>query len=232
MLKIALLSAAFALVAVSFYGCDETSTTGVTEPAAAPSFSSGKDKATKYRVHGNYAYVYSRGWDGPAYTPGSVHTYLSVSVNGQATAKKAAYLSYYLSSYTYPCCSDRWYERGYGYIPATDFKGSAHNRITLTTDTRAAANPDFYRYGGPGGIVSLTFQKTDDWERRQRGGGNYMYRSGDYCYRRTGGGGYTEYSAWSSGSVLGVEVPLSQTGYSYGYSYMETQHSTEVFHDC
>jgi hypothetical protein len=113
-------------------------------------------------------------------------------------------------------------EGGSGLIPATDVSGSGNARLVLETNTSAAANPEFRRLYGSGGVIRVEFRATNVQESRFAGGGTSVFKFLDFSSRFNSGTTYTETSAQAGGTVIGFAVP------SNTFARMTTEHQATV----
>jgi hypothetical protein len=88
-------------------------------------------------------------------------------------------------------------QEGYGPIPAQDVSFSA-NSVTLSTNTSAEANPDFFRWSGDGGPVEVTWDKTSFYSTHSIWNDQSTYGN----LRSHSHGNGTDASASASGSIV------------------------------
>jgi hypothetical protein len=74
----------------------------------------------------------------------------------------------YLYYQVVECCW-RAVEHGEGAIRGADLQGGGTSRLSLHTDTSGAANPDFYRYVGAGGVIAVEWQPDQSYTIRRTG---------------------------------------------------------------
>jgi hypothetical protein len=116
----------------------------------------------------------------------------------------------------------RTVQAGSGLIPPTDVHGSGNARLVVETNTSAAANPDFRRIRGSGGVIRVEFSATNVQESRFAGGGTSVFKFLDFSSRFNSGLTYTETSATAGGTVIGFAVP------SNTFARMTEEHQATV----
>ncbi len=101
-------------------------------------------------------------------------------------------------------------ESGWGYIPNDDFTGGYEKGwCRLKTNTSESANPNFYRNNGSGGMIDISWEINNEWERQD---GSYLiYSREDYKYARKRKG--WDKSANASGTAIDWQIEK----YPYGY---------------
>jgi hypothetical protein len=114
-------------------------------------------------------------------------------------------------------------ESGFGFIPSTDLKGNAGSKLTLKTNTSAAANPDFIRFIGSGGQITLEFRITPEVQTMFTSGGTSYSKFLDNTFRFNFGGTFRSSSADAVGTVIGFAVPLDS------FAGMGEDHRASIF---
>lgn len=127
-------------------------------------------KGPTFRFVGNtdaaFAWWYGEGFFGNVY----------VTRGGDANDPKT-YLGYSVIQFS---PSYEILEEGFGVIPNGDLTGDAASHLDLDTDTSAAANPDFERFAGNGGVITVQWTRVQGYLNRltgtaQRDVGSLLY---------------------------------------------------------
>ncbi|MGH2351607.1 MAG: hypothetical protein ACRDJN_08340 [Chloroflexota bacterium] len=107
----------------------------------------------------------------------------------------------YLHYVVTECCW-RAVQYGEGAIRGSDLQGGGTSRLTLHTDTSAAANPYFYRYVGAGGVIAVEWEPDQSYTIRRTG--LLMARHGSFSFHSNGTS--LSSAARVQGSVIGATV--------------------------
>lgn len=151
--------------------------------------------------------------------------FLSVSQTRTAGADQQTNLFYSITSCSFngdpppgdtipgppPGCT---FEGGFGLIPNGDFRGRVNSAMSLETNTSAEANPEFFRFDGAGGPISLTWAKNDLFFHRSQGHSDTRF--GDLRFRSQGT--FTSASASVSGSLIGQPLAGDLGSMSSGHN--------------
>jgi hypothetical protein len=172
-------------------------------PAAAQA---GGDRVTTYHSNGDGASFSTYSSDSSGFSYG----YVSVNRGGPPSAP----ITWLYYQFQTCAITNSWYytcsqQAGNGTIPNDDFSGSG-GRYRLQTDT--TANPAFFVWAGPGGLIDVEWKKTETYQSRQSGVNEYSYFGFSY---QTNGTSRSS-SASASGNVAGNSVPANG-GYQSAY---------------
>lgn len=195
---------------ITLAACEGESTKSV-ETALGPSL---PDPATAQATGGPLYHFVSKGAYADLFmSEGTLSAYLSVSKGGPPNQPQTFlyYTIYRCDEYT---CAEL--EAGWGLIPNGDVKGGG-NRLELNTNT--ASNPEFYRYAGSGGPITVTWEKTAGFSYGFNSNNRYQFANFAYRAHATGSGA----SATPAGSIVGVSI-----GGSYLSGFLGRAHSGEL----
>lgn len=182
--------------------CDDPSRPAApTSAEAAPAVAAAaRSTPSHYVARGDHAQLGAVSVDGEIYR--------EVSLDVFRIEDDLAYLSYAV----WQCDLATWdcqaVEQGSGGIPGGDLTRS-HGRLYLDTSTDAAVNPDFERYAGSGGRITVTWTELAGWSSTSKA--HYRYRTPNLVSHYHGT--YTSAQALVEANLFGA---LLAPGSAYG----------------
>ena len=133
---------------------------------------------------------------------GFVFGNLNVSRGGTVN-NPAAFLSYFIEQCDQFFCT---VSGGFGAIPTRDVSGGGSRQLHLSTNT--SANPGFFTFGGPTGLITVDWSANGAFTARSTGTSDQTF--GTFRIHTTGVS--TSASASTSGNVVGALIPTFSPG--------------------
>lgn len=145
--------------------------------------------------------------------PGTVDVGVSVFQSG-AENNRQAMLNYDVCMWKLDPDFNFWYcallEGGFGLIPGSAVQssgGARPNSVSLKIDTSTLSAPDFRRFAGSGGLISLTWSPAPGFTDDRSGSDHYSSTFGGQSFSYSTSGSSYATSAVAQGTVIGNSVP-------------------------
>ena len=166
---------------------------------AAPSLASAATgtHVSRYTADGDFAQFFAG--------DENTYLYLSASRYGEGSISGTSLFYYVYQCTEFECTV---LEAGSGTIPNEALKVTGSGRTSVDIDTGSGVGPDFFRWAGAGGRISVEWEPRKDFESRFHG--TTDQRWGQIRYHSNGSSIYSIASV--SGTLIGRAVPGS--GYS------------------